>query len=338
MNAGVEDDTHATFAARELDEVGEYVEFTYTVVNESDRLDVALSFDVESENDALDYFEIYKSVSKEKIVKNETATVTVKIELINTPKVEDFEGTFTVTLTATPEEPSESGDGNESSVAEGPTIKSATAGETHKGIAYLDPTDLSKTCNELNSSSLTETKTGCMKWYIFDDSGDDYTMILDHNTTAKIRWYSSNVNIAYESSNLKAVVDDLVTTSEWKVAPRIITAPEVMAITNNQDFSLSSSDWYCLGSNTKDYPNGEPQCNASTNKKYAWLFDYTNNCTTYGCDVPDSSNNGYWTSTLVGNSVYVWFVYRNGSLNNYTSSSLSAGIRPVITLSKSYFI
>jgi len=37
MSASIEDDTHATFEAGELDEVGEYVEFTYMVVNESDR-------------------------------------------------------------------------------------------------------------------------------------------------------------------------------------------------------------------------------------------------------------------------------------------------------------
>ena len=104
MSASVEDDTHATFAAGELDKVGEYVEFTYTVVNESDRMDAALSFDVESENDAEDYFEITKTVSKEQIAKQETATVTVKVKLIGQPKVNDVEGTFTVTLAAEPEE------------------------------------------------------------------------------------------------------------------------------------------------------------------------------------------------------------------------------------------
>ena len=38
-----------------------------------------------------------------------------------------------------------------------------TGGETYKGIVYLDPTNLEKTCNESNSVSTTETKTGCMK-------------------------------------------------------------------------------------------------------------------------------------------------------------------------------
>lgn len=139
----------------------------------------------------------------------------------------------------------------------------------------------------MGSVSTTETKEGCMKWYIFDDNGDNY-----NNTTAKIRWYDSNVNIAYESSNLKAEVDYLVETSCWKVTPRLISAPEIMEITGNPTFNLSTNDWYCLGSNTKD-SESEPKCSASTNSKYAWLFDNTNGCTTYGCNKSDSSNNGY---------------------------------------------
>ena len=117
MSATVVDDTHATFGAGELDIVGEYVEFTYTVVNDSDELNASLSFDVDATNDAEEYFEITKTVSKEQIAINETATVTVKVELINTPKVNDAHATFTVTLSAMPvegnndvEEPSTSDD------------------------------------------------------------------------------------------------------------------------------------------------------------------------------------------------------------------------------------
>ena len=104
MNASVEDDTHATFSVGELDEVGEYVEFTYTVVNESDGIDAMLSFDIADENDALDYFEVSKTVDKSVISEGETAQVTVRVKLINRPLIEDFNGSFTVTLTANPVE------------------------------------------------------------------------------------------------------------------------------------------------------------------------------------------------------------------------------------------
>ena len=60
----------------------------------------------------------------------------------------------------------------------GPTKVDPTSTDTHKGIVYLDPTNLSNTCNASNSVSTTETKTGCTKWYIYDDEGDTYKMIL----------------------------------------------------------------------------------------------------------------------------------------------------------------
>ena len=109
MSASITDDTTATFAAGALDEVGEYVDFTYTVVNESDDIDAALSFDIADVNELSNYFEITKTVSKNKIGAGETATVTVRVKLIGQPKVNDVEGTFRITLTATPaEEGSES--------------------------------------------------------------------------------------------------------------------------------------------------------------------------------------------------------------------------------------
>ena len=204
ITASVTDDTHATFAVGALDAVGEYVDFTYTVVNESDEgIDAALSLEVADENDLADYFEITKSVGKNKIAPTETTTVIVRVKLIGQPKVNDVSGTFKVTLTATPvDESSESGSGTGESEPQtsGPTLVAAQAGETHKGIVYLDPTDLSKTCTATDAASNvnangtpTEVKTGCMKWYIYDDFGDNYTMILDHNTTAELMWNSSNI-------------------------------------------------------------------------------------------------------------------------------------------------
>lgn len=104
MSASIEDDTHATFSAGELDEVGEYVEFTYMVVNESDDIDAMLSFDIDDENDGDKYFEITKNVDKAIIGENEVATVKVKVTLIDRPVVDDFDASFELTLTATPVE------------------------------------------------------------------------------------------------------------------------------------------------------------------------------------------------------------------------------------------
>ena len=70
--------------------------------------------------------------------------------------------------------------------------------------------------------------------------------------------------------------------------------------------------------------------------KYAWLFDNTNSCTTYGCNVADSSNYGYWTGTAYSNnSDKGWLVDSDGYLDYRTVVNSSfIGIRPVITVDK----
>ncbi len=231
----------------------------------------------------------------------------------------------------------------------GATKVEASETDTHRGIVYLDPTNLSNVCNAENSISTTETKTGCMKWYIFNDDGNNYTMILDHNTTARIRWNDSNSNVAYESSNLKAVVDDLVITSGWEVTPRLITADEVNTITGKTGFDASTSSYYYLDTLTQAKADF-----TSSRSKYDWLYNNLNKCKTdstdFGCTIEDGNTYSgygtasegqtwaYWTSTPVGTAgsgSYVWGVNRNGRLNSSNADNTNFGVRPVITISKS---
>jgi hypothetical protein len=199
---------------------------------------------------------------------------------------------------------------------------------THKGIVYLDPTDLTKTCNDSNSVSTVETKTGCMKWYIFDDSGDNYTMILDHNTTKGTTWNDEGTNVPYESSKVKTVVDDLVTTSGWKVKPRIISAKEVATITKHDGFDPATGYPFYL--EDLIYTNNEATSN------YDWIYNNLSNCKGHGCS-DDSNGNGtegYWVSDVLGrNNTEAWFVYYYGTLTT-TSVKSSFGIRPVISVPK----
>ena len=201
------------------------------------------------------------------------------------------------------------------------------------GLAvYYNPVTGTK-CKASEAVSTTGTKTGCMKWYTFNDSSESTTvnMILDHNTTAGIAWSSDNKNVAYEESNIKPEVDKLVSESKWVDIPRLISAEEIAQITGNTSWTNTSS-WYYLDSNS--------QTKTATSKgasKYAWLFDYTMECTGYGCNIADSSNSGYWTSTTVGTAgSSVWAVAKIGRLINYGPSNKSYFcVRPVITISKS---
>ena len=232
----------------------------------------------------------------------------------------------------------------------GATKVEASETDTHRGIVYLDPTNLSNVCNAENSVSTTETKTGCMKWYIFNDDGNNYTMILDHNTTARIRWNDNGSNVPYEESNLYSVVQDLKTTSGWIVEPKLITAEEINTITGKTDFdSTSSNSWYYLDTVTQT----KEIFTETKRSKYDWLYNNLTLCKTdnidYGCSIEDKNiytgygtagegnTYAYWIATIVGdtNGTNVWRVTRAGSLGDYSSNNPNHGIRPVITISKS---
>jgi hypothetical protein len=220
--------------------------------------------------------------------------------------------------------------------------------ETYKGIVYLDPTDLTNECNAENSVSTTGTKTGCMKWYIYAEDEDSYTMILDHNTTALVAWNSSGKT----SEGMKEVTEVLTNdTSSWNSSlnARLITADEIAAITGNDSFDKETSiNYFYLDGASGSDSKWRTQIANSTNKSnYSWLYDYTYECSKYGCNIKDNNSYvysetntglvyGYWTSTSVaGSTKRVWFISYRGYLGINECNSVGYGLRPVITISKS---
>ena len=184
---------------------------------------------------------------------------------------------------------------------------------------YYNP-ETGKKCNESEAVSTPGTKSGCMKWYAFNDKEGNATVnvILDHNTTARVH------------TSLKA------DTNNWKNTARLITANEIAKITGHSTFDASKAGqaWFCFDTNKSDTTNYCAKEKGTS--KYAWLFDYTIGCTDYGCNVSDSSTYGYWTSTLYKDDThYAWHVSRDGSLDYGRVTNAGYGIRPVITISKS---
>ena len=215
----------------------------------------------------------------------------------------------------------------------GPTISMADKDQTYKAIIYLNPKNIDEYCDSKNFDSTTGKKDGCMRWYVYSDDDDSYTMILDHNTTALVAWNSTGNNKVMKE--IKEALDN--DTNGWIGTAKIISADEVAAITGNKKFNESNSTsgkWFYLDDNSQNQ--------TSTSKgesKYAWLFDYTNGCTSYGCNVDDSSNNGYWTSsTVYDHSSNAWRVRNYGNLRSQTvKDNASYGLRPVLTISKKYY-
>ena len=202
-----------------------------------------------------------------------------------------------------------------------------------------------------NPVSTTGTKEGCMKWYVISASGTNDTtvdVILDHNTTATVAWvtqadYADDTNWSSNKNSkgpITANAQLATDTTGWTsgLNPRLITANEIAAITGNTGWSSStatSSDWFCLDTNAKDESTWCAKASGTSN--YKWLFDYTNGCTSSGCDNDDSSTYGYWTSSPVsGSSGRAWLVSDYGRLDYYyVDNVINFGVRPVITIQKS---
>ena len=158
------------------------------------------------------------------------------------------------------------------------------------------------------------------------EDNETVNMILDHNTTAEVSsWSESKTQITTD-------------TKAWdsSLNARLITADEIAKITGNTSFnSLTSTidDWFYLDSN-----NQTQTAKSQGASKYAWLFDYTRDCTNYGCNIADSGTSGYWTSNIVPNvsnsSSYAWYVTGSGRLHYNIVSNTHYGVRPVISVSK----
>ena len=218
---------------------------------------------------------------------------------------------------------------------------------TNGTVVYYNPVTNAK-CTASQAVSTTGTKTGCMKWYAFNDEGNDtVNLLLDHNTTAKVAWVTKEDYIAaggteaeYGSygNNSKGPITALKQlkndTKAWKSSlnPRLIETSEITTITGNRGWTARSIGYY-FHDNTQTQYKGD----AGTNK-YAWLFDNTRVCITYGCNVADSSTDGYWTNNAYSGDSYggaraVAFTGYLG-LDNVNLADI-CGVRPVITVLKS---
>ena len=220
-------------------------------------------------------------------------------------------------------------------VRNGKVEKVSTTKSFKNGTAvYYNPVSREKCNDYTEANSTTGKNSGCMKWYVFNDKEGNATVnvILDHNTTAGVAYNSTGSNSEMKEVK-KALEND---TKDWKNTARLITANEVAKITGNKDWDASreNQSWFCLDTNKLDSTNWCSKAQGTS--EYAWLFDYTNGCTNYGCNTPDSSNSGYWTSTRrVENSTQAWHVRSYGYLDNSSVTLTVIGVRPVITISKS---
>ena len=195
---------------------------------------------------------------------------------------------------------------------------------------YFNPNSNS-VCSKEEATSNTSKSNGCMKWYAFNDEGNaTVNLLLDHNTTAKVAWASSGKN-ANGPVEVKTQLENDI--ASWngavKSTARLIEASEIAKITGYPNWN---NELYYFHTNSTTVYKG-----ATGTNKYAWLFDNTNLCARYGCNVETSGTSGYWTGTADPNvSEFAWRVFYDGYLADlHRANSDIYGVRPVITILKS---
>ena len=207
---------------------------------------------------------------------------------------------------------------------------------------YFDPATGKSCDNYTDANSLNENKIGCLKWYTFNDKkeSDRVNAILDHNTTSVLSFLDPQ-------TELDALVDE----ANWKLTPRIIGVNEIVQITGNSTFDIDHPETaqpYFFETNSQEVPPfidmENPNSSAQGKATYAWLFDYTDDCTYFGCNVDYNGNRSRVRSTVMGYatlpqsstqralSMY-WVVDSRGILTQ-TGSFDHYGIRPVIEIPK----
>ena len=195
---------------------------------------------------------------------------------------------------------------------------------------------------ESATSSTTGTNDTCMKWYAFLDSEDSETvkLLLDHNTTAYVPWNTDSTGTTPDTVNAKLQADITNWNDAVKSTARLISASEINQIAPTAEGHTWSqtdiSTGYYLHTG-KNSDNGGEYTGAAGSNTYAWLFDNTKNCTTFGCNTADNGTYGYWTSSFASSGT-AWRVFYRGNLCDIdVDDGGSYGVRPVITVDKSVF-
>ena len=224
---------------------------------------------------------------------------------------------------------------------------------TYKGIVYMDPTNPKTVCNTTNTNTKTNKDPNCKKFYIYDDSGSTYKMIMDRNTTVAVTWTNKDTKLATDTAGWNATgnarlitVDEVAhivgadreDTIKWNSSKEY-----VLYGTSVTDMDTQISRFYLDGlysSNITKYNDGWSKAYVSSTVKsnYAWLYDYTNECVyNYGCYVTSgTTSKGYWTSNKAeGVDENAWLVYKTASIENYSYTTTKIGIRPVLEVPKS---
>ena len=169
-------------------------------------------------------------------------------------------------------------------------------------VIYFNP-ETSSLCTEGEAVSTAGTKTGCMKWYAYNDNKNEYRLklILDHNTTPSCQWNDTG-KIVDGSTILNSKLKNDTQTWDKELNPRIISAYEIKKLVSNQSF------------------DGTRYTNIPITSEYNFLL---------------YNGGNYWTTSVVTNFDYcAWGVGTTDVYYRAVADAANFGVRPVISINK----
>lgn len=155
----------------------------------------------------------------------------------------------------------------------GGTYVAKTANDTHRGIVYMNPANVSAICNSTSAISTPGTKTGCMKFYIIKDNGNGTVdMILDHNTTTSVKWSGATTN---ENGPREALYQLYEDTKDWSSIQSVPSSKNYTVSTTNQNYTINYTKHIArngqAGSYTYTEVNGATKARLITTEEIATL-------------------------------------------------------------------
>ena len=186
-------------------------------------------------------------------------------------------------------------------------------------------------------------------FYILVINNDTVKLIMDRNitqgsATKTLPWSKKDTSFAidamtYIDNNLKATWTNVIDID----LPKAQDIANAVGNTGWKEEDKNYNGWFYFDPKNSTY--GQTQVATSSKlSSYKWLYNYTRECSSYGCDSTTSLATGeaygYWTRDIVAQPLdstsRAWSVGRHGRLYYDTiSTSTGYGVRPVITVLKS---
>jgi len=232
---------------------------------------------------------------------------------------------------------------------------------------YFNPVQNQLCSDYVEGNSATGVKTGCMKWYIYKEDGNDYGLILDHITTATTAWINGVDYGCGEIGSLCAENDkgpitlmnqltEDTANQGWKVSADVIDVKDVfnlipyyVSLEDKEDFEnggTSHEEYVKLYEAAIEDTNNNLTIdeNSTPQEMIDAIYNYleTNHSNIilpkglWGDLMYEAATEGYWTKTPVAGDAYrAWFVYNAGFPLYSHVTAAGGGVRPTISLSKS---